>query len=205
MRIVEGEISVGSSKQFDPEGNIQRSLGNTFICPLSPSSEPELYSSLLVLYDKFKNHRLSHLYALLPPSSWHDEECTSLFEKKLSSFHLNCDPPYHLFIGEIELLQSYIELRLEPYTTDENARLRDLRDRLSTLLRIRKNNHNTYIFHLTTTYLLRFLTKEQNQELTELFAEQFAVVLKQFELGSPEFCTFNNMFAFKRLLYLKDH
>ncbi|KAF7357573.1 DUF1868-domain-containing protein [Mycena sanguinolenta] len=219
----------GVPSKFDPEGNVQRYRGNTFICHLSPSSEPELYNSLLALHDKLKNHHLSHLYTLLPPSSWHMtvfdgscedqqpgrwpddlpgnaslEECTALYEKKLSTFDLQCDPPYRLSIVDIDLLPSYIELHLEPQTVEENARIRDLRDRLSQLLHIRKKDHVTYTLHLTLAYLLRFLTAEQNQELTALFSEHFEGMPKQFKLGAPEFCTFENMLAFKRLFYLKN-
>ncbi|KAF8208568.1 RNA ligase/cyclic nucleotide phosphodiesterase [Mycena galopus ATCC 62051] len=191
------EYPPGVPNKFDPDGNVQRYPGNTFICHLSPSSEPELYSSLPPLHDKLTNHRLSHLYTLLPPSSYHMtvfegvcevrqpgrwpddlpvnaslEECTSLYEKKLSSFDLNCDPPYHLSIEGINLFQSGIQLHLV-FPMEENARIRDLRDRLSKLLRIRKKGHDSYGFHLSVAYMLRFLTDEQNQELTELLVEHF--------------------------------
>ncbi|KAJ7244970.1 RNA ligase/cyclic nucleotide phosphodiesterase [Mycena haematopus] len=212
----------GVPNKFDPEGNVQRYRGNTFICPLSPSSQPELYSSLLALYEKLRSHHLSHLYALLPPSSWHMtvfdgvcevhqpgrwpddlpvdaslEDCTSLYEKKLSTFDLRCDPPYRLSIAGIDLLPSFIELHLEPHTTEENARIRDLRPAVEAPAY--SEERSSYTLHLTLAYLLRFLTAEQNQELTALFIEHFEGMPKQFELGAPEFCTFENMFAFKRL------
>jgi len=146
------------------------------------------------------------------PGRWPDdlpvdaslEECTTLYKKKLSSFDLQCDPPYHLSIVGIDLLESGIQLHLEPYTTEENARIRDLRDRLSKLLRIRTKDHNTYGFHLSVAYMLRFLTEEQNQELTKLLVDHFKGMPKQVALGPPEFCTFENMLAFKRLFYLKN-
>ncbi|KAJ6466351.1 RNA ligase/cyclic nucleotide phosphodiesterase [Mycena sanguinolenta] len=219
----------GIPNKFDPEGNVQRYPGNTFICHLDPSSEPELYSSLLALNDKLKNHHLHRLYALLPPNSshvtafegvcevhqpgrWPDdllvdaslEECTALYEKKLSSFDLKCELPFHLSIVGLDLIDSGIHLHLEFSTPEETARIRDLRDRLSTLLRIRKKDHNTYGFHLSVAYMLRFLTEEQNRELTELLMEHFKGMPKQFKLGAPEFCTFENMFAFKRLFYLQN-
>ncbi|KAJ6466342.1 RNA ligase/cyclic nucleotide phosphodiesterase [Mycena sanguinolenta] len=211
----------GIPNKFDPEGNVQRYLGNTFICHLDPSSEPDLYRSLLALNDKLKNHHLNRLYALLPPSSFHMtvfdgiwpddlpvntslEECTALYEKKLSSFDLKCELPFHLSIVGLDLLESGIQLHLEFSTPEETARIRDLRDRLSTLLRIRKKDHNTYGFHLSMAYMLRFLTEEQNRELTELLMEHFKGMPKQFKLGAPEFCTFENMFAFKRLFYLQN-
>ncbi|KAJ6584617.1 RNA ligase/cyclic nucleotide phosphodiesterase [Mycena capillaripes] len=220
----------GVPYKFDPDGNVQHHPGNTIIAHLSPSSEPELYNSLLALYDKLKNSHLSHLYALLPPSSWHMtvfngsvdqernssrwpddlltdaslEECTSLYENKLSSFDLQCDPPYHMSIVGFKRLWTSIGLHLEPYTSEENARMRLLRNRLSEVLHIRRDDHTTYILHLTMAYLLRFRTDEQEKELTKLLMDHFDGMPKQFELGPPEFCTFDNMFAFKRLFYLKN-
>ncbi|KAJ6584628.1 RNA ligase/cyclic nucleotide phosphodiesterase [Mycena capillaripes] len=220
----------GVPYKFDPDGNVQHYPGNTIIAHLSPSSEPELYNSLLALYDKLKNSHLSHLYALLPPSSWHMtvfegsvdqvrnssrwpddlpidaslEECTSLYRNKLSSFDLQCDPPYHISITGFDPLQSGIGVHLEPYTVEENARIRGLRDRLSNLLHIRTTNHDTYGLHLSVAYLLRFLTEDQDKELTKLLMDHFESMPKRFELGPPEFCTFEDMFAFKRLFYLKN-
>ncbi|KAJ7920806.1 RNA ligase/cyclic nucleotide phosphodiesterase [Mycena leptocephala] len=221
---------VGVPSKFDPDGNVQTFPGNTIICHLSSSSQPELYNSLLALYDKLKSSHLSHLYTLLPPSSWHMtvfegvcdqvrhpslwpddlstdallEDCTSLWEKKLSSFDLQCDPPYHLSPTGFYPPYAIIGLRLQPYTGEEDARLRDLRDRLSTLLHIRPNNHRNYSFHLSVGYMLRFLTNEQEKELTRLLMDHFEGMPKQLELGPPEFCTFEEMSAFKRLFYLKN-
>ncbi|KAJ6584630.1 RNA ligase/cyclic nucleotide phosphodiesterase [Mycena capillaripes] len=204
--------------------------GNTIISHISPSSHPGLYDSLLVLYDKLKNSHLSHLYVLLPPSSWHItvfegvcdqvrysslwpddlsidaslEDCTSLYENKLSTFDLQCDSPYHLSVKGFYPLYGLIALDLEPSTAEENARIRDLRDRLSGVLRIRAGSHDTYPFHLTLAYLLRSPTKDQDKELVKLLVDHFEGMSKQLELGAPEFCSFEDMFTFKRLFYLKN-
>ncbi|KAJ6509043.1 RNA ligase/cyclic nucleotide phosphodiesterase [Mycena sanguinolenta] len=220
----------GVPSKFDPDGNVQHFPGNTIVCHLSPSSEPELYNSMLALYDKLKRSHLSHLYALLPPFSWHmtafegscdqrripgrwpDDlpmdaslaDCTALFANKLSTFDLQCDPPYHLSITGFDPLETGIGVHLEPYTPEENARLRGLRDRLSPLLRIRSTDHATYVLHLSMAYLLRILTEEQDKELRKLLMDHFESMPKQFQLGAPEFCTFEDMFAFNRLFYLKN-
>ena len=69
----------GIPHKFDPDGNVQPFPGNTIICHLSPSSE--IYASVQVLYQKLKEHPLSHLYTMLPPSSWH----MTVFEGALTS------------------------------------------------------------------------------------------------------------------------
>ncbi|KAJ7263998.1 RNA ligase/cyclic nucleotide phosphodiesterase [Mycena haematopus] len=227
--IEEPKYPVGVPEKFDPDGNVQPCPGNTVIAHLPQSSE--LHRSLRALHEKLKSSHLTHLYALLPPSSWHmtvfegvintarkpgrwpDDlplnasiaQCNSLYETKLSSFDLQCDPPYHLRIMGFNPLVAGITLHLEPYTSQENTRMRNLRDRLSSVLHIRAKGHDTYGFHMSMAYLLRFLTDEQDQELMQLLMDHFEEEMpKQFELGSPEFCTFEDMSAFKPVLYLEN-
>jgi len=227
--IEEPKYPIGVPEKFDPDGNVQPCPGNTIIAHLPQSSE--LHRSLRALHEKLKSSHLSHLYALLPLASlhmtifeavldstrtlsrWPDDlprnatlaECSSLYENKLSSFDLQCDPPYHLSILGFSPLVAGITLHLEPYTPQENARLRNLRDRLSSVLRIRAKGHDTYGFHMSMAYLLRFPTDEQDKELMQLLTSHFETEMpKQFELGPPEFCTFEDMFAFEPVLYLKN-
>ncbi|KAJ6509037.1 RNA ligase/cyclic nucleotide phosphodiesterase [Mycena sanguinolenta] len=220
LLIEEPKYPSGIPNKFDPDGNVQPYPGNTIISHLPQSSE--LHRSLRALHEKLNSSHLSHLYALLPLavldstrtlSRWPDDlprnatlaECSSLYENKLSSFDLQCDPPYHLSILRFGIGGAGITLRLEAYTAQENARMRNLRDRLSSLLHIRGKDHDTYGFHLTVAYLLRFLTGEQEKELTHLLKEHFETEMpKQFELGPPEFCIFEDMFAFEPVLYLKN-
>ncbi|KAJ7263991.1 RNA ligase/cyclic nucleotide phosphodiesterase [Mycena haematopus] len=219
----------GVPSKFDADGNVQHYPGNTIISHLSPSTE--LHRSMIALHDKLQRSHLSHLYTLLPPSSYHMtifegvldrvrvpgrwpsdlplnaslEECTALFEKKLSTFDLQCDPPYHISVTGFDPLENGIGVHLEPSTTEENARIRGLRDRLWKLLHIRSERHDTYPLHFSMAYLLRILTDEQDKELRALLMDHFEKEMpKQFTLSSPEFCTFENMFAFTPLLYLKN-
>jgi len=220
----------GVPHKFDADGNVQHYPGNTIISHLSPSVEPELHQSMVALHDKLKSSHLSHLYTLLPPSSYHMtifegvldrvrvpgrwpddlplnaslEACTALFEKKLSSFDLQCDPPYHISVTGFDPLENGIGVHLEPSTPEENARIRNLRDRLWQLLHIRSERHDTYPLHFSMAYLLRILTDEQDRELRKLLMDHFEGMPKNFTLGSPEFCTFENMFTFEPLLYLKN-
>ncbi|KAF8208717.1 RNA ligase/cyclic nucleotide phosphodiesterase [Mycena galopus ATCC 62051] len=215
----------GIPNKFDPEGNVQRFKGNTIIAHLSPTSE--LYTSFLALHEKLKNSHLNHLYVLLPPSSWHAtifegvcdkirkpgrwpadlsnatiEKCNSLYERRLSSFEIESESRYHFTVTKFKPLnKSGIGMHLEPSAEDE-PRLRQLRDRLSKLLGIRAKDHKTYAFHLSVAYLLRYLTEEQEQQLSELLTDHFEGMPKELELGPPEFCTFEDIFTFKQVFYL---
>lgn len=89
-------------------------------------------------------------------------------------------------------------------TADEEARFRGLRDRLSETLQLRHPQHSDYDLHLSMAYFLRYLNQEQTAELSRLLREHFDNEMpKEFELGAPEFCTFENMFKFERMFYLK--
>lgn len=221
---------IGVPGKFDPDGNVQPYPGNTIVSHLLHSSD--LYTSLLGLYDKLEASPLAHLFALLPPSSWHMtvfegvtdkvrepefwpsdlsmdiplEECTAHFAKKLKEFDLQEGgaPPYRLTIKGFDPLKAGIGVRIELQTPEENRQFRELRDRLSETLKIRFPCHDTYGLHISIAYFLRYLTEEQSAELTTLLVEHLEGVPKEFELGAPEFCRFKDMRAFERLFYLKE-
>ena len=213
--------------KFHPNGNVLRFPGNTIICHLPNSSE--VHSSLLAIHDRLKEAPFSHLYTLLPPSSWHVtifegvtdkvrkpgywpsdlpidfpvKECTSVYEDRLSIFDLQTPLPYHFTIVELKPLKGSISWHVEPHTTDNTA-LRRLRDRLSNVLKIRAKHHDNYGFHMAIGYTLRILTDEQNTEIREFIENLLKDIPKEFELGAPEFCRFENMFAYEPLMYLTN-
>jgi hypothetical protein len=182
---------------------------------------------MLVFYDRLKQSRLSHLYALLPPSSWHMtifegvtemkrkpnywpnnlamdaslEECTAHFEEALSNFDLQTRLPYRLKV--VGMANYGLGLHIEPHPADE-ATTRKLRDRLADCLQFRHPRHDSYRLHISWGYLLRYLSKEQKVELAELFADHFRGMPRDFELGAPELCTFEDMSAYKSVLCLEN-
>lgn len=219
----------GIPEKFDVDGNVQPFAGNTIICHLSPSTE--IYASMSTLYDKLKEHRLSHLYTLLPPSSWHmtvfegalDKrrkapaywppdldtnaslaDCTAMLEKKLESFDSQYKPPFRLSPVIFKPLVNGISLHLKPRTTEENVAIRHLRDRLVDVTGMKQKNHEKYKFHLSVAYLLRVLSEEQEKEIRGLLERHFEDMPKELELGLPEFCTFDDMFGFERVFYLEN-
>lgn len=218
----------GVPYKFNPEGAVQPFPGNTIVSHLSLDSP--LYASMLVLHGKLRVSHLSHLYALLPPPSWHmtvfegvcDKvrepghwpadlaidaplaDCNALFARKLELFDLQCAPPYSMAVAGWSPLKVGIGVDVEPRTREENARLRGLRDRLADELQIRHKGHENYGLHLSVAYLLRHLTDGQRKELQALLDEHFEQMPREFELGAPEFCKFDDMFEFKRVFYLKN-
>jgi hypothetical protein len=219
---------LGVPGKFDPSGNVRPFPGNTIVCHLSPTSN--FYSSLLILYEGLRTSSLSHLIALLPPPSWHMtvfegvcdrvrleaywtkdlpldaslEDVTALFAQRLASFDLKCEPKFEMMLVGWDPLQIGIGATLAPRTPEEGARLRELRNRLSDCLGVRHPVHDNYSLHLSMAYLLRHLTEEQKNELRAILQGHFEKYPVEFELGAPEFCVFDDMFAFKRQFYLKN-
>ena len=99
---------------------------------------------------------------------------------------------------------SSISVHVELRTAEENIAIRHLRDRLADVTKMRQKGYDKYRFHLTVAYILRYLSDEQEKELMEFLMKHFKDMPKELELGLPEFCRFEDMFAFERLLYLKN-
>jgi hypothetical protein len=218
----------GVPDKFDRDGNVQYFPGNTIIIHLD--HESEIYKALTATYNRLsKPNSLSHLYTLLPPPSFHMtvfegctdkirkpgywpadmaldaplEQCTSAFKSKLSSFHLGTPLPYKLTIAGYKALGNGVSLHVIPQPAFETV-LRNLRDELSENLQIKAPKHDKYRFHISLAYFVEFLSEEQKVEMTELLMEDFDSIPKEFELGSPEFCTYESMFRFDPVLVLTN-
>ena len=214
--------------KFEPDGRVLPFPGNTVICHLSPDSA--LHHALLTLYDELKSREFASLYVLLPPTSWHmtvfegvsDQirkhsswpgdlsldaplnSCTALVEQKLADFDLRSEPPFRMAVDGFEPLEDGIALKVVPATPAEESRLRHLRDRLSKVLQIRHPGHDTYSFHVSLSYMLRRLDQRpEDYEKIWAFLQEYRSKLPDvFELGAPEFCIFDDMFAFRRQFFL---
>ncbi len=224
------QYPIGVPSKFDPDGNVQRFPGNTIVAHLPADSR--LYASMLQLYAKLEASPLSKLFALLPPSSWHMtvfegvcdsvrgdgywphdiprdaslEECTAVFTEKLRKFNLGDEssPPYRLKVVGFSSFWVGIGVSLQLATDEEDRRFRGLRDRLSGTLLVRHPQHDHYELHLSMAYFLRYLDDGQKEDLGKLLQEHLEGGMpRDFELGAPEFCTFENMFKFERRFYLE--
>lgn len=216
--------------KFEPDGSVIPFPGNTIICHIPPTSE--LFRTLMSLYDALKSQDFASLYVMLPPASWHMtvfegvsdqirklgswpgdlpldaplDSCTALVRKKLADFDLGIsgsEPPFRMSIDGWEPLEDGIALKVVPATEAEEKRLRQLRGRLSEVLQMNHPGHGTYSFHVSISYMLRHLDEQQHQKIWG-FLEGFRSQLPEvFELGAPEFCVFNDMFAFDRQFSLE--
>jgi hypothetical protein len=215
------------NQKFEPNGCLLPFPGNTIICHLSPESE--LHRALLHLYNDLQGTEFSSFYTMLPPTSWHMtifegvsdkirkpglwpeslaldaplESCTTLFKEKLRDFDMRTEPPFRMAVYGFEALEDGIALRVVPSSPSEERRLRQLRDRLSTLLDTRYPGHDHYSFHLSISYMLRFLNKQRHDDIWKFLQEYLSKLPEYFDLGAPEFCTFDDMSVFRREFFLQ--
>jgi hypothetical protein len=216
-------------QKFNPEGQLLPFPGNTIICHLQPKSP--LYSALLHLYNSLKIQKFSSLYVLLPPASWHMtifegvssqirqlgvwpadlpleaplSECSTLLEEKLRKFPIDNEQPFKMAIAGFEPLTDGIALKVVPIDPAEEKRMRRLRDRISETLHVAHPGHESYSFHVSLSYMLRFLDDHDHQMITNFLQEWRATLPDTFELGVPEFCIFDDMFAFDKQFLLGTH
>ena len=132
------------------------------------------------------------------------DQCTAHLAKKLEGFELGeAAPPYRLTVDGFSSFHVGILVKLRLRTAEEETRLRRLRDRLAEKTGLRMANHDCYELHLSLAYFLRHLDGAQRETLARLLEDHLAEMPREFEFGLPEFCTFENMFRFDRLFYLK--
>lgn len=111
-------------------------------------------------------------------------------------------PPYRMRVRGFDRAVVDVGLEVEGADAEEEGRLRRLRDRLADAVGFRAPDHGTYGFHITMAYLLRHVDGEEREELDRVFAGLLPGVRMEFELGRAEFCTFEDMYAFRRVFYL---
>jgi hypothetical protein len=107
-----------------------------------------------------------------------------------------------MYVAGWEALDDGIALKITPKTKEEEERLRGLRDHIAGQLATQHPGHAKYSFHISIAYSLRFLSLEDNARITSHLNGWLSRLPRDFELGAPEYCTFHDMFAFKRDFYL---
>ena len=91
---------------------------------------------------------------------------------------------------------------LEPFSKKDEKILRNCRDELSSLLKIKFENHQRYTFHITLAYILRELNKNEIKSLIEFNKQlsfDFSKKFPKITLTKPEMCTFKDMLEFKNI------
>ncbi|RFU25269.1 hypothetical protein B7463_g11069, partial [Scytalidium lignicola] len=218
-------------RKFEPDGTVIGFAGNTVLSRIRPASS--LHAVLSDIHHKLLQSEFASLFAVLPPSSYHVTlmegicnsnrstaswprdlsiqaslaECNELFRKKLNlASHVTratCATSFQMIIEGWRPLENGISLRVVPATPTDASRLRLFREYLSDSLQLRHPKHESYDFHISLTYSLQYFSQDEEKRILALLQKLGENLPRFIELGLPELCTFDDMFAFHHLCFVE--
>ena len=218
---LEGYTLKGGENKFDDKGNPLPYPGCTIICNIPLNTH--LSDQIISFQKNIEKFNPEKTYFYLPSSSFHMTlfDCCNLNTKNTKYWPTDIDPDMDYKDIAIELnkrIQNYIfpeelnlklkmffggySIVLEPFSEKDEKILRNCRDELSSLLKIKFENHQRYTFHITLAYILRELNKNEIKSLIEFNKQlsfDFSKKFPKITLTKPEMCTFEDMLEFKNI------
>ena len=218
---LKGYTLKSGENKFDHKGNPLPYPGCTIICNIPLNTY--LSDQIISFQKNIKKFNPEKTYFYLPSSSFHMTlfDCCNLNTKNTKYWPTDIDPDMDYKDIAIELnkrIQNYIfpeelslklkmffggySIVLEPFSEKDEKILRNCRDELSSLLKIKFENHQRYTFHITLAYILRELKEDEIKKLLEFNKDLFQEFDKKFPkiiLNKPEMSTFDNMLEFKSI------
>ena len=218
---LEGYSLKGAENKFDNKGNPLPFPGCTIICNIALNTD--LSNEIINFQKKIEHFNPKKTYFYLPHSSFHMTlfDCCNLNTKNTDNWPSNIDPDMDYKDIAIELnnrIKDYIfpeelnlklkmffggySIILEPFSEKDEKILRNCRDELSSLLKIKFENHQRYTFHITLAYILRELNQIEIKNLIEFnkqLALDFSKKFPKITFTKPEMCTFEDMLEFKSI------
>lgn len=208
----------GGGGKFAPDGSVLPYPGNTFLCHLDPQGP--FFAAVSAVQDRLRASRFARYFTLLPKPSFHMtvfcgvsgvvldsegwpegvppgvglQDINRLFEERLSQL----SGPTGFSVRPRSLYPNSI--RMCATSAPDEAKLRDMRDRLADVTGLHRSGHDTYEFHVSMGYLLRWMPEDDAEALLVDSEQAFAEHLAGFErvdLGPVEFCDFTTMHHFR--------
>lgn len=205
-------------EKFTPEGEVMPFSGTTTLCHI-PARTP-LHDALIAAQNRLRAGPHSGAFAFLPPASFH----MTVFEGVTDQHrhrprwpaHLSLDAsvPEVLADGAARLdgvrlpdrfavrmtgLFGGYSIRLSGANAAQETALRQARRDLAERLAIHRPDHDSYGFHITLAYLLRWLDAQSAKAVMDLSAKvmrDLAPILNGAKLGPVTYCHFEDMYAF---------
>jgi len=135
------------------------------------------------------------------------EQCNRVLTDRLKRAGLRIDLPIRM---RVDLDQKpangkALIFLLVPADEGERAKLTRLREQLADVFKIRAPDTAAYRFHISLGYAIAWFTRQEMRALEQAWADWvrgIAAASPVITFGAPEFCTFKDMYAFKRQLFL---
>lgn len=210
----------GHGAKFSPQGAVLSWPGNTILCHIDPASAQ--HAAITSMQADLQAGPLAEAYTFLPPASFHMtvfqgisngkdwpqdvskdvtlEAATDILAKRLD----NIPVAQQFTVRPLGVFGGF-GLRLIGATPQDEETLRATRRILRDATGIAPHGYETYAFHITLGYLLRWLTPHEAQDVIDLSEAVFARHAQDVQtipLGPLEFCTFENMHHFKLVKWL---
>jgi len=211
-------------KKFTLDGAPLACPGFTTLCHVDPGSDA--FAALVEAQEQLKAGPLASAFSFLPASSLH----MTLFEGVIDysrtrerwPAHLSTDVPIsHVAKDAAQRLKGIeiakrvcvrpvnifagFSVSMSGAGPADDALLRQTRNTLRGATGIHRPDHDSYQFHITLAYLLRWLdphAAEQIIELSEEIADMLCVKVPEMVVGPVELCRFDTMHHFETVMCL---
>lgn len=211
--------------KFTSDGTPLPYPGNTFLCHIDQTSP--FFQAVCAVQDRLINSPFAQHFAFLPKPSFHMtifcgvsgtpldnegwpkdvapgarlKEINDHFENKIADMK----GPEAFFVRPRSLDPNSI--RMCAADSDEEIKLRTMRDQLRDATGLHRPDHAGYEFHVSMAYLLKWLRSDEADALLTLSEQSFADHLATFDrvdLGPVEFCDFDDMRHFRKLGHIDE-
>lgn len=210
--------------KFTEEGAPLACPGYTTICHVDPASDA--FRALVAAQDALKAGLLASAFTFMPADSLH----MTIFEGVIDYSRTADRWPAHLSLdatiaeatkdaaARLKEHPCQQEFKLRPVevfggftvgitgaTDDEETGLRKTRNALRDALNLHRPDHDAYQFHVTLAYLLRWLSRDEAQEVVDVSHSVANALLQDMPtltLGPVELCSFETMHRFDPIMSL---
>ena len=214
----------GDGGKFNLEGEVLPYPGNTFICHIDPDSA--FYQSLVNLQDAIRALPHADCMAFLPQPSFHMTVFCGVSGQPLGADgwpqglepnatlesisnrwceRLDRDGESSRFSVTPSHMRSPYSIHMQAASDADAAALLEARQRLECLTGLVRGDLDSYQFHITLGYLVRWVSITEAQVLvdrTNQLFDEYLADQEPIELGPIEFCKFDHMHRFTPLRVL---
>lgn len=211
-------------RKFTEDGAPLACPGYTTICNVDSASDA--FRALVAAQDALKAGPLASAFTYMPADSFH----MTIFEGVIDYSRTADRWPGHLPLdatiaeatedaaARLQYHPCKQKFKVRPVevfggftvgmvgaTDDEETGLRQTRNALRDALNLHRPDHDAYQFHVTLAYLLRWLSRDEAQEVVEVSQTVANALLQDMPaltLGPAELCTFETMHRFDPVMSL---
>ncbi|WP_319532309.1 DUF1868 domain-containing protein [uncultured Cohaesibacter sp.] len=216
----------GQGGKFTSDGSLLSFPGNTFVCHVDRQSP--FFEALCTMQGRLKTMPYADHFSFLPKASFHMTVFCGVSGEPLGQDGWPDDLPESTdlpsvtngFIKALEQEKGEAGFKVKatglvlPATIEmagadaaEETKLRAIRALLEKVTGIRRGDVESYGFHVSMAYPIRWLTPEQAEQVMQEAEAQFEELLGNFgpiDLGPVEFCLFDTMHRYDTIGVLDD-